>query len=80
MINKLSPLREWLSRHATSEMRDNEVCISIDAVDDEIEELKSILKGDTEKYSVKFLGALEELGIAVCRECRSVKFEPKCKC
>lgn len=65
-------LRDWASKNTTVEMRGGEVFVSIDAVDEELDALKSLLRTNTEKISNKFLDALERVGIPVCWECRNV--------
>jgi len=85
----LTPLREWLSRHATPEMRDNQVFVTIDAAEEEIDELRELIRHDKETdaegkpivFSIKFLDAIERVGIPVCMEDRLVMLDGKCsKC
>lgn len=89
MATSLTPLREWLSRHATPEMRDNQVFVTIDAAEEEIDELKTLIRHNKEVdaegkpivFSLKFLDAVERVGIPVCMEDRLVILDDKCaKC
>lgn len=81
-MTPMTPLKEWASKNTSVEMRGGEVFVSISAVDEELDALKTLLRTNTEKISAKFLDAIERVGIPVCWECRSVVLDAtKCgKC
>lgn len=68
----MTPLKDWASKNTTVEVRGGEVFVSINAIEEELDALKALLRTNTEKISTKFLDAIERSGIPVCWECHNV--------